>query len=36
VRQLFFRLGEVMYVVTKTGRGSKEFERSARRFRFPS
>jgi hypothetical protein len=36
VRQLFFRRGELMYVVTKTGGGSKEFERSARRFRFPS
>src|SRR3954468_10688354 len=26
VRQLFFRRGELMYVVTKTGGGSKEFE----------
>src|SRR3954454_19595534 len=30
VRQPFFRLGELMYVVTNTGGGSKEFERSAR------
>jgi hypothetical protein len=36
VRRYYFRSGELMYVLMTTGGGSKQFERSARRFRFPS